>query len=547
MKKLLMKYVFTTLLLGLLISVNTKETKAMSRTEVYLEVGESYSIDISTKKPVLDNYGDEDKKVTSATFNKDKTKLTMKALAQGNATFYICKNGQKKTDNRVRTIKVHVYPESTNLTPSLKNNISHAVNDKNNYTNQPVYLYNGYSCGITVVTANCPTNVSSDTSGKAKAVAASSIYECNSDGSSITNDNLHFSPTGISGLYRPFYSANCKGSKTPVTTYIRGMAVWYSSTGKEHYTKFKIITVKIYPKPYITVTDQNGTAVSTANMTIGSPMKLYVSLAGMQDNESVSDKECVVQDEAKLEIDEENGYWLATPIGNTWNVPVKATFKYSIKNELTQRNYDGYTTFSKVVTFSIGSLKPTNITGATCGKNSIRVTWEKNNEAARYKLYRADTPNGDYDDIAETGDTFFVDDDVEVGKTYYYRVTCIGSDGDAESSMSEYRSVKFVKTTTGGTGNKVTTRSKKIKKPKFTISASKGSLKIKIKKKAGKYNASGFQIKVKRGKRTIINPTKWKKTSFKLKNVQKGKKYTIYIRTYKGKKKSAWVKKTKKA
>lgn len=68
---------------------------------------------------------------------------------------------------------------------------------------------------------------------------------------------------------------------------------------------------------------------------------------------------------------------------------------------------------------------------------------------------------------------------------------------------------------------------------------------IVIKKNAKKYKAKGFQIKIKRNGKTIIK-RKWYRKRLKLVNVRKGSKYTICIRTFKGKEYSKWAKKTKK-
>lgn len=84
------------------------------------------------------------------------------------------------------------------------------------------------------------------------------------------------------------------------------------------------------------------------------------------------------------------------------------------------------------------------------------------------------------------------------------------------------------------------------KKPKISsVKVKKKKLYITIKKSASKYKAKGFQIKVKRNGKTIIN-CKWKKRKLRLSNIKKHSKYVIYIRTYNGSKKSKWTKVTKK-
>ena len=84
-------------------------------------------------------------------------------------------------------------------------------------------------------------------------------------------------------------------------------------------------------------------------------------------------------------------------------------------------------------------------------------------------------------------------------------------------------------------------RKKQLKKPKIkSLKIKKSTMYIKIKKKSSKYNATGFEIKIKRNGKTIIK-SKWKKKKLKIVNVRKNCKYEIMIRTYKGKKKSKWT------
>lgn len=97
----------------------------------------------------------------------------------------------------------------------------------------------------------------------------------------------------------------------------------------------------------------------------------------------------------------------------------------------------------------------------------------------------------------------------------------------------------------GNDNQKVTTssgvRKKQLKKPKIkSLKIKKSTMYVKIKKKPSKYNATGFEIKIKRNGKTIIK-SKWKKKKLKIVNVRKNCKYEIMIRTYKGKKKSKWT------
>ena len=105
-----MKRIVTILSVAFVVMLGTlvvpKETMAASRTEVYIEVGESYNV--STKKvssPVIDALSSGEAKIVSTKFNAKKTQLTVKGLKAGTAVFYVNKNNTKN-GNRVKTVKV---------------------------------------------------------------------------------------------------------------------------------------------------------------------------------------------------------------------------------------------------------------------------------------------------------------------------------------------------------------------------------------------------------------------------------------------------------
>lgn len=94
--------------------------------------------------------------------------------------------------------------------------------------------------------------------------------------------------------------------------------------------------------------------------------------------------------------------------------------------------------------------------------------------------------------------------------------------------------------------NIVNNNAKKPLRPKFkSVKLKNKKIYVTFKKKPSKYKAKGFQIKIKRNGKTIIT-TKWYKKSFKITNIKKNKKYTIYVRSFNGNKYSKWSKKTKK-
>lgn len=87
----------------------------------------------------------------------------------------------------------------------------------------------------------------------------------------------------------------------------------------------------------------------------------------------------------------------------------------------------------------------------------------------------------------------------------------------------------------------ISKKNKQLKKPKIkSVKIKKNTMYVKIRKKPSKYNANGFEVKIKRNGKTIIK-SKWKKKKLKIVNLKKKCRYDIMIRTYKGKKKSKWT------
>lgn len=222
-------------------------------------------------------------------------------------------------------------------------------------------------------------------------------------------------------------------------------------------------------------------------------------------------------------------------------------------------------TFTDVVTQNNKSVSPTRI--------NVNVTVKGNTEIENKIITDKNRLINDGDTVkaADEGDEILIRVE-EYGKEAGYK--CISSDKDVCEVMkpdnqiysfllrkkSEGTSRITVETTSGkiitftydsisdenGNDNqKATTssgvRKKQLKKPKIkSLKIKKSTMYVKIKKKPSKYNATGFEIKIKRNGKTIIK-SKWKKKKLKIVNVRKNCKYEIMIRTYKGKKKSKWT------
>lgn len=625
-RAILLSAVLTVLFSAVMFGLNVKTAYAYAYTTVYIEVGESYTFTYSCSNPVFDAYSDEDKAVVTASIKTSNKTVTLKGKASGSATLYLNKNGSTANSNRVRTIKVYVYPESTNQTPNIKNSISHSATDSSNYTNQAIYAYAGNSFTCTLSCSNVPGSVSSDTTGKAKAFSASGIYECaDSSGTVISNNVYNLSAGSLSGNSRTFTVKSTLSNYK--LTYVKALGSWTSSNGTVHGTKARVSNVNCYLKPAIYIFNNAGASISSLTLSMGNPQSVTTSVKNLINTDTV-DMSVTSQDQTKVTVSENSGGYSIIPVGVTNGITTKVAFTVSLDNRLTERNGSSYTTFTKYLTVSIGQLNPVTITKATVNKSSIKVEWGGNENASSYAVYRAESEKGNYEEVGTTGECYYLDDDEDLvyGKTYYYKVKAVGSDESTTSDFSEAYGITYAlktpkilsavrvdgkykiqisgtkytgyeisqgashkvlgtttssylltslsvgthdlyvrayytdddgkiygsysdvytlevkKTTTSSTtsSSKSSKVSKKIKRPDFKVVRKNGKLSITIRKKASKYNAKGFIVKVKRSGKTVIKSQKWYRQKLKITNIKKGVTYKIYIRSFKGKKKSKW-------
>ena len=75
---------------------------------------------------------------------------------------------------------------------------------------------------------------------------------------------------------------------------------------------------------------------------------------------------------------------------------------------------------------------------ASSGK--VRLTWEAVEGAVQYKVYRAESKNGDYSLMFTTEGTSYTNSSGEVGFTYYYKVKAIAENTKANSAFSAVKS-----------------------------------------------------------------------------------------------------------
>lgn len=67
----------------------------------------------------------------------------------------------------------------------------------------------------------------------------------------------------------------------------------------------------------------------------------------------------------------------------------------------------------------------------------LEVNWTRRSAATVYKVYRSNTKNGKYQLIGATRKTRFNDDEVFIGKVYYYKVKALASKSKYNSKLSK--------------------------------------------------------------------------------------------------------------
>lgn len=184
-------------------------------------------------------------------------------------------------------------------------------------------------------------------------------------------------------------------------------------------------------------------------------------------------------------------------------------------------NYTG----TAKTTFKIVN-KVNNIKAASAGYNSIKLSWDKLNNATGYKIYRAEKKDGSYECIKTISDkdtTTYTDKKLTCGKKYYYKV-------------APYKS------STVGKKSGAVSAKPSLAKPKSMAATAKGSKTINVswKKVSG---ASGYEVyraDSKKGTyKKVATIKKGSTVSYKNKKLKKGTTYYYKVRAYRtvGKKK----------
>ena len=88
--------------------------------------------------------------------------------------------------------------------------------------------------------------------------------------------------------------------------------------------------------------------------------------------------------------------------------------------------------------------KPTVTGTADVNTGKPRLNWEAVEGAVSYKIYRATTPDGEYELMHTTKGTTYQNVTAEAGNTYYYKITAQGKMSSSASAMSDVVTVQSV-------------------------------------------------------------------------------------------------------
>lgn len=173
--------------------------------------------------------------------------------------------------------------------------------------------------------------------------------------------------------------------------------------------------------------------------------------------------------------------------------------------------------YMKNTAYAAGSIL---LKGEISGYQNVLLSWTAAGTDYVYQLQRADSPEGTYSTIAEiggqSGNMSCHDDNVKLGKTYYYRVSCL-----LDGQVAEESNVVSVLVTLPAPKN---VKAAKIKESKVKLSWSKV-------KGAGGYLIFRSTKKTSGYKKLAAT----KKNTYTDTSVKHGKAYYYKVKAYKGK------------
>lgn len=92
--------------------------------------------------------------------------------------------------------------------------------------------------------------------------------------------------------------------------------------------------------------------------------------------------------------------------------------------------------FSNVRSYTSALSKPSSPKAASASYNSVKVTWGGVTGASGYIVWRSDSLSGIYQEIARTSGKSYVDSGLNIGQTYYYKISAYRTAGGLTGSGS---------------------------------------------------------------------------------------------------------------
>ncbi|MFD1406378.1 fibronectin type III domain-containing protein [Robinsoniella peoriensis] len=210
------------------------------------------------------------------------------------------------------------------------------------------------------------------------------------------------------------------------------------------------------------------------------------------------------------------------------NLTMGRTYYYKVRAYKTVKDGKDYSIYTSVKSLTLPVPKPTaeikppsNLNASIAGAASMKVNWTATNGSEGYEVWYSTAQNGSYTLAGTTTECTFIQNNLIIGTTYYYKVRAYKTVKDGKD-YSVYTSVKSLTLPVPKATN--------VK----TASAGATSIKVTWKKVNG---ASGYVIyrstKKGSGYKKISTIISGSKTSFTNKSLKNGKTYYYRVRAYK--------------
>jgi len=210
---------------------------------------------------------------------------------------------------------------------------------------------------------------------------------------------------------------------------------------------------------------------------------------------------------------------ICTTTGNSFThtgLTIGQTYYYKVHSYKTVNGKKYYSEYTSIKSLTLPIPKPSNIKLTNIGV-ILNLSWVEVNNVSGYEIYRSTSKNGTYKMVSTTSITYYNDQALTNGKTYYYKIRAYKKVGGS-NAYSDFSNIVEKKAT--------------LSKPTSFKAKRKNSNSIKLtwEKVTG---ATGYRIyrsTSKKGKYKIITTVSSKKTSYINKSLKKGTTYYYKIR-----------------